>query len=289
MKFSPSSQRAAIVNFRRLHAEGCFVLPNPWDAGTAIYLHRLGFKALATTSAGYAFSCGQSDGAVPRDEMLGHIRKVVAATPLPVNADFLAGFADEPEEVAANVALCLATGVAGFSIEDSTGTGHPGLYDEKLAVARMEAARRAVDETGAGVVLTGRCEAFLVGSPEPFRISLARLVAYADAGADCLYAPGVSDPAQIAELVEAVAPRPLNVLVSGFNSELSFRALAELGVRRISVGSGLALAAWGAFAQAARDIALNGRFEKLAGGTSFADLNQLFDSPEKNAHPVDQR
>ena len=265
------------------------MLPNPWDAGTAIYLHRLGFKALATTSAGYAFSCGKSDGAVSRDEMLGHIHDVVAATPLPVNADYLAGFADEPEEVAGNVALCIATGVAGLSIEDSTGTGHPGLYDEKLAVARIEAARRAIDESGTGVVLTGRCEAFLVGHPEPFRTSLARLVAYADAGADCLYAPGVSNPAEISDLVKVVAPKPLNVLVSGFNSQLSFRALAELGVRRISVGSGLALAAWGAFAQAARDIAINGCFEKLAGGTSFAELNQLFDSLEKNANPVDQK
>lgn len=283
-----ASDRSAIA-FQRLHAEGCFVLPNPWDAGTAIYLHRLGFKALATTSAGYAFSCGKSDGAVARDEMLGHIREVIAATPLPVNADFLAGFADEPEEVAGNVALCIATGVAGLSIEDSTGTGHPGLYDERLAVARIEAARRAIDESGAGVVLTGRCEAFLVGSPEPLRLSLARLVAYADAGADCLYAPGVSDPAEIAELIKAVAPKPLNVLVSGFNSQLSFRVLAELGVRRISVGSGLALAAWGAFAQAARDIAINGRFEKLAAGTSFAELNQLFGSPEKSANPVDQK
>lgn len=284
-----ASHRSAIAAFQRLHAEGCFVLPNPWDAGTAIYLHRLGFKALATTSAGYAFSCGKSDGAVARDEMLGHIREVVAATPLPINADYLAGFADEPEEVAGNVALCIATGVAGLSIEDSIGTGHPGLYDEKLAVTRIEAARRAIDESGSGVVLTGRCEAFLVGDPEPFGTSLARLVAYADAGADCVYAPGVSDPAEIAELVKVVAPKPLNVLVSGFNSQLSFRVLAELGVRRISVGSGLALAAWGAFAQAARDIASNGRFEKLAGGTSFAKLNQLFDSSEKNANPDDQK
>lgn len=281
--------RSAIDAFQRLHVAGCFVLPNPWDAGTAIYLQRLGFKALATTSAGYAFSCGKSDGAISRDEMLVHIRKVVAATPLPVNADFLAGFADAPEEVAANVALCLATGVAGLSIEDSTGTDHPGLYDEKLAVARLRAARRAIDESGAAVVLTGRCEAFLVGSPEPFRTSLTRLVAYADAGADCLYAPGVSDPAEIAALVEAVAPRPLNVLVSGFNSHLSLPALAELGVRRISVGSGLALAAWGAFARAARDIALNGRFETLAGGISFAELNQLFDSPGDNTNAVEER
>jgi 2-methylisocitrate lyase-like PEP mutase family enzyme len=284
-----ASYRSTIAAFQSLHAEGCFVLPNPWDAGTAIYLRRLGFKALATTSAGYAFSCGKSDGAVSRDEMLGHIHDVVAATPLPVNADYLGGFADEPEEVAGNVALCIASGVAGLSIEDSTGTGHPGLYDEKLAVTRIEAARQTIDESGTGIVLTGRCEAFLVGSPEPFRTSLARLVAYGDAGAECLYAPGVSDPAQIAELVRVVAPKPLNVLVSGFNSQLSFRVLAELGVRRISVGSGLALAAWGAFAQAARDIAINGRFEKLAGDISFAELNQLFDSPKESANPVDQK
>ena len=191
-------QQSAIATFHRLHAAGCFVLPNPWDAGTAIYLQHLGFQALATTSAGYAFSCGKSDGAISRDEMLEHIRKVVAATPLPVNADFLAGFADAPEEVAANVSLCVATGVAGLSIEDSTGTDQPGLYDEKLAVARLRSARRAIDDSGSGVVLTGRCEAFLVGSPEPFRTSLARLVAYSEAGADCLYAPGVSDPAEIA-------------------------------------------------------------------------------------------
>jgi 2-methylisocitrate lyase-like PEP mutase family enzyme len=278
-----ASYRSAIAAFQRLHAAGCFVLPNPWDAGTAVYLQHLGFKALATTSAGYAFSCGKSDGAVSRDEMLAHIRNVVAATPLPVNADFLAGFADAPEEVAPNVALCIATGVAGLSIEDSTGTDYPGIYDKNLAVARLKAARQAIDESGADVVLTGRCEAFLVGIPGPFRMSLERLVAYAEAGADCLYAPGVSDPAEITELVEAVAPKPLNVLVSGFNSHYSLPALAELGVRRISVGSGLALAAWGAFAGAARDIAVNGRFEALAGGTPFTELNQLFSSPNKNA------
>ena len=272
--------RSAIAAFHRLHAAGCFVLPNPWDAGTAIYLQRLGFQALATTSAGYAFSCGKSDGAVSRDEMLEHIRKVVAATPLPVNADFLGGFADAPEEVAANVALCIATGVAGLSIEDSTTTDPLGIYDEKLAVARLRVARRAIDESGSAIVLTGRCEAFLVGTPEPFRTSLSRLGAYAEAGADCLYAPGVSDPTEIAELVKAVAPKPLNVLVSGFNSQLSVSTLAEFGVRRISVGSGLALTAWAAFARAARDIALNRRFETLADGISFAELNELFGSTQ---------
>jgi 2-methylisocitrate lyase-like PEP mutase family enzyme len=275
--------RSAIDTFQRLHEAGCFVLPNPWDAGTAIYLQHLGFKALATTSAGYAFSSGQSDGAVPLDEMLLHIANVVAATPLPVNADFLAGFADEPGEVAANVTRCLETGVAGLSIEDSTATEQPGLYDETLAVARLRATREAISKSGTGVVLTGRCEAFLVGSPEPLRTSLGRLAAYAEAGADCLYAPGVSDPSDISQLVKAVAPKPLNVLVSGFNSHLSLSALADLGVRRISVGSGLALAAWGAFSRAAREIAGEGSFSALAGGTAFAELNQLFASPNDKA------
>jgi 2-methylisocitrate lyase-like PEP mutase family enzyme len=278
MNLSPSSQRLAIAEFRRLHAAGCFVLPNPWDIGTAIYLHHLGFKALATTSAGYAFSRGKPDGTVPRDEMLVHIREVVAATPLPVNADFLSGFADEPEGVAANVALCLAKGVAGLSIEDSTGKDNPPLYEEKFAVQRIEAARHAIDASGVSALLTGRCEAFLVRHPEPLHTALARLVAYADAGADCLYAPGASEPDDIAAIVKAVAPKPINVLVSGFNSQLTLAQLADLGVRRISVGSGLALAAWGAFVRAARNIAGDGTFETLTGGTPFAELDQLFAS-----------
>ena len=273
------SQRSAIAAFRRLHVEGCFVLPNPWDVGTAIYLQDLGFKALATTSAGYAFSRGKPDGAVPRDEMLVHIREVVAATPLPVNADFLSGFADAPEGVAANVALCIATGVAGLSIEDSTGQANAPLYEEKLAAQRIKAAREVIDTSGTAVVLTGRCEAFLVRRPDPLRTSLDRLIAYAEAGADCLYAPGVSEPDDIAAIVKAVAPKPVNVLVSGFNSQLSLSQLADLGVRRVSVGSGLALAAWGAFARAARGIAVNGAFELLADATPFAELNQLFDLP----------
>ena len=277
MKLSPASQRSALADFHRLHVEGCFVLPNPWDTGTAIYLQLLGFKALATTSAGYAFSRGKPDGAIPRDEMLAHIQEVAAATPLPVNADFLSGFADEPEGVAANVALCLATGVAGLSIEDSTGKNDPPLYEEKLAIQRIEAARQAIDASGIPVILTGRCEAFLARQPDPLRTSLARLAAYAAAGADCLYAPGASEPDDIAAIVKAVAPKPVNILVSGFNSRLSLAQLADLGVRRISVGSGLALAAWGAFVRAAREIAADGCFEALAGGMSFAELNQLFD------------
>lgn len=251
------------------------MLPNPWDVGTAIYLEHVGFKALATTSAGYAFSRGKPDGAVSRDEMLLHIGEVVAATPLPVNADFLNGFADEPEEVAANVTLCIATGVAGLSIEDSTGRHDPPLYEEKLAVDRIQAARAAIDASRSEVVLTGRCEAFLVRQPDPLGIALGRLVAYAEAGADCLYAPGLTNLDEIAAVVRAVAPKPVNVLVSGFNSRLSLAQLAQLDVRRISVGSGLALAAWGAFVRAAREIATDGSFKILADGARSAELNDL--------------
>src|SRR3989440_2553662 len=188
-----SSQSSAIAMFRALHESGCFVLPNPWDAGTALYLQHLGFKALATTSAGFAFTRGLPDSvtAVPRDLMLAHIREVAAATSLPVNADFQTGYADEPEDVAANVALCVATGVAGLSIEDASGDRATPLYEFSLAVERIRTARAAIDASGVPVVLTGRCEAWLVGQQDPARVTLERLVAYADAGADCLYAPGV--------------------------------------------------------------------------------------------------
>jgi len=259
-----------------MHESGCFVLPNPWDIGTAIYLERLGFRALATTSAGFAFSRGKPDGAVPRAEMLAHIREIVETTPLPVNADFLAGYADEPEGVAANVQLCIDTGVAGLSIEDNTGRPDAPLYQKKLAVERIRAARAAIDDSRIDVVLTGRCEAWLVHDPNQLATTLDRLAAYAEAGADCLYAPGVSDPDEIAQIVRTVAPKPVNVLVSGFNHQLSFSQLADLGVRRISVGSGLALAAWGGFLRAAQDIQTNGTFNLLANNASSADLNQLF-------------
>jgi 2-methylisocitrate lyase-like PEP mutase family enzyme len=259
-----------------MHESGCSVLPNPWDVGTAIYLERLGFKALATTSAGFAFSRGKPDGGVPRDEMLAHIREIVAATALPVNADFMAGYADEPEGVADNVRLCLATGVAGLSIEDSTGHADAPLYERNLAVERIRAARAAINASKTGVVLTGRCEAWLIGDPNPLHTALDRLAAYAEAGADCLYAPGVRNPDEIAQIVKTIAPRPVNVLVSGFNPQLSFSELADLGVRRISVGSGLALAAWGAFLRAAQDIKTNGTFNLLANNAPSADLNELF-------------
>ena len=269
-------QTSATSKFRALHESGCFLLPNPWDIGTAIYLERLGFKALATTSAGFAFSRGKPDGGVPRDEMLAHIREIVKATSLPVNADFMAGYADEPEGVAANVRLCVDSGVAGLSIEDNTGRTDAPLYEKKRAVERIRAARAAIEDSQTGVVLTGRCEAWLIHDPNPLHTALDRLAPYAEAGADCLYAPGVSNPDEITQIVKTLAPKPVNVLVSGFNHQLSMSQLADLGVRRISVGSGLALVAWGAFLRAAQDIKTNGTFNLLADNAPSADLNALF-------------
>jgi 2-methylisocitrate lyase-like PEP mutase family enzyme len=276
MNEARSALPSAVATFRAMHETGCFVLPNPWDIGTAVSLQHVGFKALATTSAGFAFTRGKSDGAVPLDEMLAHIREIVKATPLPVNADFQGGYTDEPEGVAENVKRCLATGVAGLSIEDSTGRSDAPLCEKKLAIDRIRAARSAIDASATRAVLTGRCEAWLVGDADPLRTVLDRLAAYAEAGADCLYAPGVSAPDKIAQIVKTVAPKPVNVLVSGFNHQLSFSQLADLGVRRISVGSGLALAAWGAFLRAARDINANGTFNLLADGAASAELNELF-------------
>jgi len=269
---------SAVSTFRALHESGCFILPNPWDAGSAIYLERLGFKALATTSAGVAFSRGAPDtvSAVPMDAMLAHIRDVVAATALPVNADFLAGYADEPEGVAGNVALCIATGAAGLSIEDGTGDPAAPLYDAQRAAARLAAARGAIDASGIPVVLTGRCEAWLVGDPHPFRTAIERLPAYSAAGADCLYAPGVSSPDEIAAIVTAVAPKPVNVLMSSPSRTLNAARLADLGVRRISVGSALSRVAWGAFMRAAQSLAATGSFDAFAGAASFDELNEAF-------------
>jgi 2-methylisocitrate lyase-like PEP mutase family enzyme len=269
------AQLPAGAKFRALHESGCFVLPNPWDIGTAIYLEHLGFKALATTSAGFAFSCGKPDGGVSLDEMLRHIGEIAAATKLPVNADFLNGFADEPEAVATNTKHCISQGVAGLSIEDNTGN-NAALYEKQRAADRIRAARRAIDASGIPVVLTGRCEAWLVGSANPLRVVLERLTSYAEAGADCLYAPGVREPNEIEQIVKAVAPKPVNVLVSGFNCELTVSQLADLGVRRISVGSGLALAAWGAFLRAAQTIQKDGSFNLLAQNAASADLNERF-------------
>jgi 2-methylisocitrate lyase-like PEP mutase family enzyme len=276
MKDANFTQRGAVEKFRALHQAGCFVLPNPWDRGTAIYLHSLGFKALATTSAGFAFARGKPDGQVPRDEMVAHIGEIVNATPLPVNADFLNGYADESEDVAKNVKLCIDSGVAGLSIEDNTGRADAPLYEKNLAVERIRATRSAIDDSGTGVVLTGRCEAWLVGDPDPLHTALDRLSAYAEAGADCLYAPGVSHPDEIAQIVKAIASKPVNLLISGFNHQLSFSQVVDLGVRRISVGSGLALMAWGAFIRSARDIQTKGSFELLGEGAKSAELNELF-------------
>jgi 2-methylisocitrate lyase-like PEP mutase family enzyme len=276
MNHNESTQSSAVARFRALHESGCFVLPNPWDVGTAIYLQHLGFKALATTSAGFAFSRGLPDGKVARDEMLTHIREIAGATPLPVNADFLNGFAAAPEDVAANVKLCVATGAAGLSIEDSTGDDAAPLYEERLAIERVRAARAAIDDSKIPVVLTGRCEAWLIGHPDALNFARKRLVAYAEAGADCLYAPGVREPDEIGQLVKAVAPKPVNVLVSRPSEKLSVARLADLGVRRISVGSALAAVAWGAFIRSAREIAESGTFNSLSGAVPFAEINSAF-------------
>jgi 2-methylisocitrate lyase-like PEP mutase family enzyme len=269
---------SAVEAFRALHESGCFVLPNPWDVGSAVLLEQMGFRALATTSAGMAFSRGLPDaiGSVSCDAMLAHVRELVAATPLPVNADFQNAYADAPEAVAQNVTRCVRSGAAGLSVEDRSGAEGAPLYERALAVERVRAARAAIDATGAGVLLTARCEVFLGSEADPLRTALDRLVAFADAGADCLFAPGVRDPASIAAIVKAVAPRPVNVLVGAPAPGLSVQRLAELGVRRISVGSALARVAWGAFLSAARRIAEDGSFDGLAGATPFTVLNQAF-------------
>jgi 2-methylisocitrate lyase-like PEP mutase family enzyme len=273
-----NNQSSTIETFRALHESGCFVLPNPWDAGSAIYLENIGFKALATTSAGFAFSKGLPDGAdfVSRDMMLEHFREIVAATPLPVNADFQNGYADDPEDVAESVRLCVETGVAGLSIEDNSGQSEQPLYDFDLAVERIKAARKAIDDSGTHVMLTARCEAWLVGDADPLGTSIERLVAFADAGADCLYAPGVTDPEEISAIVDAVAPKPVNILISSNNCNLTVAQLTDLGARRISVGGALARAAWGGFIAAATEIQAHGSFASFADATPFGELNNLF-------------
>jgi 2-methylisocitrate lyase-like PEP mutase family enzyme len=276
MKDANAKQQSAAAKFHELHQTGCFVLPNPWDIGTTIFLEHLGFKALATTSAGFAFSRGEPDGRVSLDEMLAHVGEIAAATTLPVNADFMNGFADEPDKVAENVKRCVARGVAGLSIEDSTGRDEEPLYEKNLAVERIRAARKAIDGSGVPVVLTGRCEAWLVGVENSLGVALDRLAAYAEAGADCLYAPAVTAPDEIAQMVKTVAPKPVNVLVAGFNHQLTVAQLSDLGVRRISVGSALAARAWAAFLQAARSINHTGTFDSLADGAPSSELNETF-------------
>lgn len=275
------TQRSVVDRFRTLHAEGCFVIPNPWDAGTAVYLQHLGFKALATTSSGFAFSQGRLDTPSPAvlAPVLAHLCDIVQATSLPVNADFQNGYADAPEEVAENVKRCIATGVAGLSIEDSTPNGPTPLYDIQLAVERVKAARGAIDASGIPVVLTARCEAWLTQDPNPFATSMERLTAYSEAGADCLFAPGVTDPREIEAIVKSVSPKPVNVLVSRPDPNLTVSSLAELGVRRISVGSALARVAWGSFMRAAQSIATTGTFDSLGEGAAFAEFNKIFGPP----------
>jgi len=261
--------------FRRLHESGCFVIPNPWDAGTARYLQHLEFKALATTSSGAAFALGlpDEDWALTRDPMLAHIRMIVEASDLPVNADFESGYADDPQPLADNVRRCMDTGVAGLSIEDSTGDAARPLYPFDLAVARVRAARDAIDRAGGDVLLVGRTEGFIRGAPD-LDEAIRRLKAYAAAGADCLYAPGIRTREQIGAVVDAVAPKPVNLLIGG-SMGLTVRDAADLGVRRISVGGGLARAAWGGFIRAARGLAA-GTFDGFADAVSGAELNRFF-------------
>jgi 2-methylisocitrate lyase-like PEP mutase family enzyme len=263
--------------FRRLHESGCFLIPNPWDVGTARYLRHLGFKALATTSAGCSFSRGLPDAeaAVTRAVALAHIAEMVGATELPVNADFQAGYGQGPAEVAASVRLCVETGVAGLSIEDATGDGSAPLFELETAVERVKAARRAIDATGTGVLLTARAECHLVGHPQPLAESIRRLRAYAEAGADVLYAPGPRTRADIEAIVAAVAPRPVNVLMGG-SAGLTLSDLAALGVRRVSVGSALARAAWTGFIRAATSMAREGSFAGLEGCVPHEELNAFF-------------
>ena len=260
--------------FRALHEQGCFVIPNPWDVGTARYLQHLGFKALASTSAGFAFAQGLPDNKVSRDMVLAHLREIVAATDVPVNADFEGGFADAPEGVAESVTLCVATGVAGLSIEDSTGDKSNPLYDFDLAVARIGAARAAINKAGGDVLLTARSEGFLVGRPD-LDETIRRLKAFAAAGADCLYAPGLRTRELMSAVITAVAPKPVNIIMSA-PLGLTVADVAALGARRISVGSALSRVVWGAFMRSAKAIAEQGRFDSFADGAPHAELNALF-------------
>ena len=261
-----------------MHEQGCFVIPNPWDVGSARYLQGLGFQALATTSAGFAFSQGlrdSDDDIAGRDRTLAHIASIVSAVDVPVSADFMSGFGREPEDVAESVRLCAATGVAALSIEDSTGDPAAPLYDLPVALDRVRAARAAIDRSGDDVLLVARAECYHVGDPDPFRESVRRLQAYAEAGADVLFAPGPQNAAEIKALVEAVAPKPFNLLVVR-DIGLSVDEIAALGVRRISVGGALALAAWTGFIRAAQALKSDGTFAGLANLVPYAELNSLF-------------
>ncbi len=271
----PATRRAA---FAALHESGCFLMPNPWDRGSAQALAGLGFPALATTSAGFAFSRGLPDSptSLGLEQVLEHIAEIVAATELPVSADFQAGYGADGAAVAANVGRCVETGVAGLSIEDASGREEAPLFELSEALERIAAARTAIDSSGAQVLLTARAECFLVGSPDPLAESIRRLRAYSEAGADVLFAPGVRSPDQIRALAEALRPKPLNLLV-GADLGLALTELAELGVRRVSLGSSLARVAWGAFLEAAQGLAEDGSFAGLHTAASFADLNARFE------------
>ena len=261
------------ATFRKLHESGCFVLPNPWDVGSAKALQHLGFKAIASTSAGFAWSIGKADNRVTLDEVCEHLAALCMAVDLPVNADFEGGFAHKPEKVAANVARAVKTGVAGLSIEDSTGDAANPLYERAFAIERIKAARSAIDADNSEVLLVGRCEGFLVGQAD-LNMVIDRLQAYAEAGADCLYAPGIKTREQISAVVKAVHPKPVNLLIGA--SGLSVAEAADLGVRRISVGGSLARAAWGGFMRVAREIAEKGTFTELGNGYPGGELNKMF-------------
>jgi 2-methylisocitrate lyase-like PEP mutase family enzyme len=274
MTSHPASIADKRRTFHQLHASGCFVIPNPWDLGSARYLQSLGFKALATTSSGFAWSRARADNHVTRDMVLAHLSEIVGATDLPINADFESGFARDAAGVRESVRLAVETGVAGLSIEDSTGDEGAPLYAVDVAVERVRAARRAIDAAGGDTLLVGRAECFLVGRPY-LAETIARLKAYANAGADCLYAPGLRTPEHIRAVVDAVAPKPVNLLI-GWASDMRVDDVAALGVRRISVGGALARSAWGGFMRTAKAIAEHGRFDGFADAASGAELNALF-------------
>jgi methylisocitrate lyase len=267
----PTADKRA--SFRKLHESGCFVIPNPFDVGTAKALQHLGFKAIASTSAGFAWTIGKADNHVTVDDVCEHLTAITAAVDIPVNADFEGGFAVEPDGVARNVARAVKTGVAGLSIEDSTGDRTRPLFERNLAIARITAARQAIDADNSGVLLTGRCEAFLWGQTD-LDLVIDRLKAYADAGADCLYAPGIKTTEEIATVVKAVHPKPVNLLIGA--SGLSLQEATGLGVRRISVGGSLARSAWGGFMTAATEMAEKGTFTALASGYPGGELNKMF-------------
>jgi methylisocitrate lyase len=269
----PATTADKRATFRKLHETGCFVLPNPFDVGSAKALQHIGFKALASTSAGFAWTIGKADNRVTLEDVLHHLTALCAAVDLPVNADFEGGFAHEAEKVGINVGRAVKTGVAGLSIEDSSGDAARPLYERALAVERITAARAAIDADNSGVLLTGRCEGFLVGQAD-LDMVIDRLKAYAEAGADCLYAPGIRTKEQISAVVKAVHPKPVNFL-QGWPG-LSVTEAADLGVRRISVGGSLARAAWGGFMRAAREIAEKGTFSELGNGTPGGELNKMF-------------